>query len=264
VARRVVVIIITGKLRQRLFCALCGMVLAGACICLAAGRPFVLQSVTGSLSEQIAGRLVVIDPGHGGSDPGAVAPDGTLEKDIVLSIAKHLQARLHQAAVYTMLTRSGDGWVKPAPGSGFFGSKRQDLIERAEIANRNQADLFISIHCNSFPQSIWSGAQTFYYPDQEESRKLAAAIQTELVRRLGPNRRQANAGDYRVLKEAQMPAVVVEAGFLSNPREARLLADPSYQERVAEAIYWGIIRYLQSTGTRPRGRTREQAAPELR
>lgn len=69
------------------------------------------------------------------------------------------------------------------------------------------------------------------------------AIQSELVRRLGPNRRQANAGDYRVLKDTHMPAVVVEVGFLSNPREARLLADPSYQKKVAEAIYWGILRY---------------------
>ena len=134
--------------------------------------------------------------------------------------------------------------MRPAPGGSFFGSKRQDLIERAEIANRSQADIFVSIHCNSFPQSIWSGAQTFYYPGREESRILAVAIQTELVRRLGPNRRQANTGDYRVLKEAKMPAVVVEAGFLSNPQEGRLLADADYQKRVADAIFWG-----ESSGT---------------
>lgn len=260
-ARRVVIILIISKLRHKLLYTLCAVVLVGTCIALAGGRSFLLQSVTGTLTEKVAGRLVVIDPGHGGSDPGAVASDGTLEKDVVLSIAKHLEARLNQAAVYTILTRSGDGWVKPGPGSSFFGSKRQDLVERAEIANRSQADLFISIHCNSFPQSIWYGAQTFYYPGREESRRLAVAIQTELVRCLGPNRRQANAGDYRVLKEAEMPAVVVEAGFLSNPREARLLADPSYQEKVAEAIYWGIIRYFQSTHAIPRGAVREEAAP---
>ena len=193
-ARRVVIILITRNARHKLFCTLCAIVLAGACIALAGGRSLLLQSVTGTLSEKVAGRLVVIDPGHGGSDPGAVAPDGTLEKDIVLNIAKYLQNRLNQAAVYTILTRSEDGWVKPGPGSSFFGSKRQDLVERAEIANRSQADLFISIHCNSFPQSIWYGAQTFYYPGREESRRLAVAIQTELALRLGPNRRQANAG----------------------------------------------------------------------
>ncbi len=262
-ARRVVIILITRKLRYKVICALCAIVLVGTCIALAAGRSLVLQSVTGTLSDKVAGRLIVIDPGHGGSDPGAVGPDGVLEKDIVLSIAKSLQTRLNQAAVYTILTRSEDGWVKPAPGGSLFGSKRQDLIERAEIANRSQADLFISIHCNSFPQSIWSGAQTFYYPGRDESRRLAVAIQTELVRRLGPNRRQANAGDYRVLREAKMPAVVVEAGFLSNPREARLLADPSYQERVAEAIFWGIIRYFQSRDVEPRGTVREETAPEM-
>jgi N-acetylmuramoyl-L-alanine amidase len=208
-----------------------------------AGRQFGSLVVTGFMADKISGRLVVIDPGHGGHDPGAVAPDGILEKDIVLNIAKHLQGFLNQAAVHTILTREGNDSVKPAPGRSFLGSKRQDLIERAEIANRAKADLFISIHCNSFPQSIWSGAQTFYYPGQAESKRLAVVIQSELVRRLGPNRRQANAGDYRVLKDTHMPAVVVEVGFLSNPREARLLADPSYQKKVAEAIYWGILRY---------------------
>jgi len=245
VARRAVIIVITRRLRQKLLCILCALALAGTCIAWAKGRYFFLRTATGSLSEKVAGRLVVIDPGHGGSDPGAVGPEGVMEKDIVLNIAKYLEARLNEAAVYTILTRSGDGWVRPVPGGSFFGSKRQDLIERAEIANRSQADIFISIHCNSFPQSIWSGAQTFYYPGREESRILAVAIQTELVRRLGPNRRQANTGDYRVLKEAKMPAVVVEAGFLSNPREGRLLADADYQKRVADAIFWGIIRYFQ-------------------
>lgn len=219
----------------------CCLVIVGALVVVE--RHFALQSATGYLGDKISGRLIVLDPGHGGLDPGAVAADGTLEKDVVLHIAKHLQSLLNQAAVYTILTRDEDSSANLPLGRNFWSSKRQDLIERAGMANRAQADLFISIHCNSFPQSIWSGAQTFYYPGQEESKKLAVAIQSELVRRLGPNRRQANAGDYRVLKEAKMPAVVVEVGFLSNPREARLLADPGYQKKLAEAIYWGIIRY---------------------
>lgn len=228
-------------------CTVCSLVILGLCLA-SVGRQFGLQAVTGYLGDKVSGRLVVIDPGHGGPDPGAVATDGTLEKDIVLNIAKYLQSLLNQAAVYTILTREGDDSPRLGPGRNFLSRKRQDLMERAGMANQARADLFISIHCNSFPQSIWSGAQTFYYPGQDESKKLAIAVQAELIKRLGPNRRQANAGDYRVLKDTHMPAVVVEVGFLSNPREARLLADPSYQRKVAEAIYWGIIRYYRTTG----------------
>ncbi len=211
-----------------------------------------LQPVSGVLRERISGRLVVIDPGHGGYDPGAVSADGTLEKDVVLSIAKHLGRLLNQASIYTLFTREGDNSVQLAPGGNLLSRKRQDLMGRVNLANKAEADLFISIHCNSFPQSIWSGAQTFYYSGQHESKQLAVAIQSELVKRLGPNRRQANAGDYRVLKDTRMPAVMVEVGFLSNPKEARLLADPNYQEKMANAIYHGILRYYQSVNATKR------------
>lgn len=246
-SRRIIIISVTRRMLRIVICTVCSLVILGLCLA-SVGRQFGLQAVTGYLGDKVSGRLVVIDPGHGGPDPGAVATDGTLEKDIVLNIAKYLQSLLNQAAVYTILTREGDDSPRLGPGRNFLSRKRQDLMERAGMANQARADLFVSIHCNSFPQSIWSGAQTFYYPGQEESKKLAIAVQSELVKRLGPNRRQANAGDYRVLKDTHMPAVVVEVGFLSNPREARLLADPSYQRKVAEAIYWGIIRYYRTTG----------------
>lgn len=242
-ARPTVVVYIT---RRTLILSL-GVLLVAVIVMVAIGRQPELLWVAGPLRERVSGRLVVIDPGHGGYDPGAVAANGTLEKDVVLSIARRLERLLNQAAIYTLLTRTEDKSVQPPTPDKSTSRKRQDLMARVEIANEAQADLFISIHCNSFPQSIWSGAQTFYFPNQNESKRLAVAIQSELVRRLGPNRRQANAGDYRVLKDTKMPAVVVEVGFLSNPREARLLADPAYQERVGTAIYYGILRYYQST-----------------
>ncbi|NLJ81468.1 MAG: N-acetylmuramoyl-L-alanine amidase CwlD, partial [Firmicutes bacterium] len=94
-----------------------------------------------------------------------------------------------------------------------------------------------------FPSPIWSGAQTFYFEGQEEGENLARALQTELVKNLGPNHRLARPGNYRVLRDTTMPAALVEVGFLSNPREARLLAEESYQRKVAAAIFAGILRY---------------------
>ena len=242
-ARPVVVIGIT---RKGVICAFLGLIVVGL-MATSFGRWRDFRPTSGLLRERISGRLIVIDPGHGGYDPGAVSVHGALEKDIVLAIAEHLGRLLNQASIYTLFTRDGDNIKHPIPNGGLINRKRQDLIGRVDMANKAEADLFISIHCNSFPQSIWSGAQVFFYPGREESKRLAIAIQTELVKRLGPNRRQANAGDYRVLKDTRMPAVMVEVGFLSNPKEAKLLVDPTYQERVANSIYHGILRYYQSS-----------------
>ena len=97
---------------------------------------------------------------------------------------------------------------------------------------------------NSFPQSIWSGAQCFYEAGNQESKELAVAIQDELAARLGPNRRRPVAADYLLLKTARMPAVTVEVGFISNSREERMLADAAYRQQVADAIFAGTVAYL--------------------
>lgn len=187
------------------------------------------------------GALVVIDPGHGGRDPGAVGRAGVREKDVALAVALQLQTLLHRAGVYTRLTRTDDNDLADADATV---RKPQDLRRRAEIANAAAADVFVSIHANSFPSSIWSGAQTFYYPADGEGKKLAEAIQDALHRVLGPTSRRPQPGNYRVLRDTVMPAVVVELGFLSNPAEERLLADPAYQERLAHALYEGILAYF--------------------
>lgn len=200
--------------------------------------------VSGRLAHVAAGLTIVIDPVHGGIDPGAVSRSGLLEKDIVLSISRELEVLLNKTAVHTVMTRRGDYDLADNTQRNLLERKRQDLQRRVEMAEDANADLYISIHANYFPASIWSGAQTFYYEGQAESQRLAEAIQTELVRALGPNKRLARPGNYRVLRDTSMPAALVEVGFLSNPQEAELLGDPRYQARVAEAIYRGILRYL--------------------
>ena len=193
--------------------------------------------------NQASGLTIVIDPGHGGIDPGAVSSGGLLEKDIVLAIARELEVLLNKADIKTVMTRRGD--------YDLADNVQQNLLERntkicapGRLAEDNNAGLYIAIHANYFPSSVWSGAQTFYYEGQGESKRLAEAIQAELVQALGPNKRLARPGNFRVLRDTSMPAALVEVGFLSNPREAALLGDRNYQSRVAAAIYSGILRYL--------------------
>lgn len=200
-----------------------------------------VRPVSTSLTERVAGRTVVIDAGHGGVDPGAIGPFGIQEKDVTLAVALELEQLLNRAAVHTVMTRTGDYDLADADAGR---RKGQDLARRVEASRDGTVDLFISLHANSFPSPNYSGAQTFFFPNREVDRVLAEAIQGSLVRRLGPNRRQANSADYYVLREAPVPAVVVELGFLSHPSEGELLADETYQRRLAEAIYYGIVDYF--------------------
>ena len=211
-------------------------------IWLGTGGLAVLPVSTGS-TRGISGRTIVLDAGHGGIDPGAVSAKGVLEKEITLAIAKELERLLSRAAVFVIMVRHGDYDLADSSEAHLLNRKRQDLERRVFVAEEAQADLYISIHANYFPASVWSGAQTFYYENDQASERLAKAIQAELVKRLGPNTRVAKAGNFRVLRDTSMPAALVEVGFLSNPREAELLADAAYQKRVAEAIFAGLYNY---------------------
>ncbi|MGI6624135.1 MAG: N-acetylmuramoyl-L-alanine amidase [Limnochordia bacterium] len=191
----------------------------------------------------ISGRTIVIDAGHGGIDPGAVSAQGVLEKDVTLAISQELEYLLKRAAVYVVMVRRGDYDLADSSEVNLLNRKRQDLSRRVQIAEQAQADLYISIHANYFPSPIWSGAQTFYFEGSGQGEHLAKTLQTELVRNLGPNHRLARPGDFRVLRDTSMPAAMVEVGFLSNPREAALLSQTSYQKQVAAAIFSGILRY---------------------
>ncbi len=125
-------------------------------------------------------------------------------------------------------------------------SKRKDLTARVDIANENKADLFISIHTNAVPSSRWFGAQTFYNASSEASKLLAVSIQDELTSALKNTTRKALAGDYFVMNNTKMPAAIVEVGFISNQREGQLLKDDKYQNKVAQAVFQGIVNYMES------------------
>src|SRR5690625_2483992 len=196
-------------------------------------------------SLPLSGKTIVIDPGHGGPDGGAVGKDQTQEKDISLSIAKRLQEYLQQAGGLIYLTREEDKDLAHKDTKGLSRRKSEDIRNRLKFIHDKKADLFVTIHLNAIPSTRWSGAQTFYYPQSDESKHLAKMIQAELVRNLENTDRAALAinGIY-LLKHAEVPGALVEIGFLSNERERELLKRDDYQVQVAGSIYLGVLRYL--------------------
>jgi len=149
---------------------------------------------------------------------------------------------LEQGGARVILTREEDRDLAD-PGT-VRGRKRQDLERRVALANRDKADVFVSIHVNSFEEADEHGAQTFYQPECAGGRELAQAIQTEFKALLGNTDRQPKPGDYFIGRKTVMPTAVVEVGFLTNPQEFELLQEPAYQSKIAFAIYAGIVRYF--------------------
>lgn len=180
---------------------------AGIIISFFAGWVLVAQKViftNSNLTGKISGKKIVIDPGHGGSDPGTRSANGLLEKMVNLEVALKLKKYLSQVGVYCLLTREDDRDFYEETIQ-YLASKRHDLSYRARVANDYDADLFISIHGNSFPSPKYHGAQTFFNSKSPESKKLAQAIQRELLLQLGKNKRHIKPGDFRVLNEVTMP-----------------------------------------------------------
>ncbi len=196
-----------------------------------------------AMSWSVAGKVIMVDPGHGGIDSGAVGGAGILEKEINLEIAGRLAALFRQAGATAILTREGDYELTDRENKPGF-SNRDELQSRLDLADKNNANLYISIHLNSYPSPDCEGAQVFYHPGSVDSHRLASLIQQELINRLGDNYRWAKAEDFFVLRNLKRPAVVVEAGFLSHPREGALLTDPAYQNKIAWCVYAGVVQFF--------------------
>lgn len=185
---------------------------------------------------------ILIDPGHGGEDPGKIGINGELEKDINLAISRKLSTYLNANGYHVILSRDTDCMLSEPDAAN---KKTSDL--NARVRMMQDADFVISIHQNSYPDSTVHGAQCFYYAGSKEGQALAATLQTALITLADPdNHRQAKANDsYYIMKNSDCPVVIVECGFLSNPDEALLLSDAQYQEKLALAITTGIRQYTQ-------------------
>lgn len=196
-----------------------------------------------AVGDHLKGLVVVVDPGHGGDDPGAVVK-GTREKEITLSISLMLRELLEQHGAKVVMTRTKD--------EDLGGPLREELGRRVAMVQENGAKMYVSIHANKDSCNCW-GAQTFYQKGgTPEGRALAMAIQARL-RQMTSTTRQALAADYFVTRTAPVPATVVEVGFLTNAQEHAKLQDPAYQRTIATAVALGIadFRQQQAKGSAP-------------
>ncbi|MDP9702545.1 N-acetylmuramoyl-L-alanine amidase [Paenibacillus intestini] len=206
---------------------------------------------SGYWSLPLAGKVIAIDAGHGGPDGGAVSRQGVIEKDINLSIALYVRDYLQQAGALVVMTREIDKDLADEGTRGYSRRKTEDLKQRVRQIEDKQADLFISIHMNSVPSNRWSGAQVFYTPNHPDNEGLANLLQAEMIRNLENTDRIAKTvSTVYLLQALKIPSALVEVGFLSHPEEARLLAEETYQRKVAASIYNGILRY--ASGERPK------------
>jgi N-acetylmuramoyl-L-alanine amidase len=177
-----------------------------------------------------SGHVVAIDPGHGGTDPGAIGVTGLVEKDVVLDVSLRLRAFLERQGVRVVMTRETDVFV--------------DLGARVPIALREGATVFVSIHANASVRSVIRGVETYYL--KPEGMRLATLIQEELGRSLGLPDRGIRTANFKVLRDSPIPAVLVEIGYLTNPMDEALLRTPGFRDTVAQAIGRGILRFLRS------------------
>ncbi|OON98751.1 MAG: hypothetical protein ATN35_00640 [Epulopiscium sp. Nele67-Bin004] len=187
---------------------------------------------------------VVIDPGHGGYDPGKVGASGYYEKDINLEISLKLKKYLEDNNKKVVMTRETDADVDGIPDKFI---KNNDMRGRKEIVNASDADIVVSIHQNAFTQASVKGAQVFYYNEQSPGKALAQSVQNSIKEIADPNNtRQIKSSDYYLLRMSDLPSIIVECGFLTNPEEEQLLRSEEYQDKMAQAIYLGIEEFLVS------------------
>ena len=203
--------------------------------------------VASGISSQ---RTVMLDPGHGGEDPGAVSDySGILEKDINLYIANRVKELLEKDGYNIFMTRSEDR-LEYKPGTpGYTEKREQDLIRRKQMMDESGADIVVSIHLNKFKETQYYGFQTFYAPGSAEGQKLAVSIQRSLKELVDSNNKRealVKKEPIIILKNVKTTTAIVECGFLSNSEEEKKLASKEYQDKLAMGIAEGIKRYFDN------------------
>lgn len=192
-----------------------------------------------SFTAGLKNKVITIDPGHGGSDPGAIGPSKYQEKIVTLAVARKVQTLLEKAGAKVIMTRQDDLDV--------FGANAiavDELKARSSLANNNKADVFVSIHADAFTNPAAGGTTTYYYQKTQYDAMLASALQTNLIEAGKLQDRQTKLANFYVLKHTRMPAVLVELGFISNNEEEKLLSSPDFQQKLALGIVRGLDRFF--------------------
>ncbi|TKH22291.1 N-acetylmuramoyl-L-alanine amidase [Bacillus wiedmannii] len=182
-----------------------------------------------SNKDRILEKVIVIDPGHGGNDPGSIGPNGTREKEITLKTAKNIQKKLKEKGMTVILTREDDKFVS--------------LKNRVTIAQNKSADLFLSIHYDGFTTSDVNGVTTYYNKELKEW-ILAKMIHGHLFKHIKSKDRGVKSGDYYVLRENEKPSLLLELGYITNPEDEERMNSQQFQADVASGIVNGVIEYF--------------------
>lgn len=191
--------------------------------------------------SNVKNKIITIDPGHGGSDSGAVGPNGYTEKEGAFAISQKVASILNQSGAKVVMTRDSDVNVY-----GPNASARNELQARVDVGNNANSDIFVSIHCNAFVNPAANGTQTFYYGSSYQGQRLAQSIQEKMIEANGLRDRGISTCNFYVVKHSYMPAVLIETAFITNYDEEALLSDDEWQTTMAKAIAEGINEYFSN------------------
>lgn len=191
--------------------------------------------------SNVKNKIITIDPGHGGSDSGAVGPNGYTEKEGTFAISQKVASILNQSGAKVVMTRDSDVDVY-----GPNASARNELQARVDVGNNANSDIFVSIHCNAFVNPAANGTQTFYYGSSYQGQRLAQSIQEKMIEANGLRDRGISTCNFYVVKHSYMPGVLIETAFITNYDEEALLSDDEWQTTMAKAIAEGINEYFSN------------------
>lgn len=187
----------------------------------------------------LKGKIIVLDPGHGGSDCGAVGPNQVYEKTVALAVSQKIKSLLENAGAKVVMTRNDNRDVY-APNA----SATDELNARVAVSNNANADIFLSIHANSFNDRSVGGTGTYYYPKTRYDELFAQNIQKALIEVANLNDRGVRTANFVVVKRSSMPAALVELAFISNYTEEKMLSTPEIQQQMAQGIVQGIENFF--------------------
>ena len=191
--------------------------------------------------SNVKNKIITIDPGHGGSDSGAVGHNGYTEKEGAFAISQKVASILNQSGAKVVMTRDSDVDVY-----GPNASARNELQARVDVGNNANSDIFVSIHCNAFVNPAANGTQKFYYGSSYQGQRLAQSIQEKMIEANGLRDRGISTCNFYVVKHSYMPAVLIETAFITNYDEEALLSDDEWQTTMAKAIAEGINEYFSN------------------